>query len=621
MATAQSRPLPKLSTNRGADLATVAVVIVFCVIAGYVRWCKLSSLIMDDPGVWLDQVARAAKGELPYRDFSYNYPPLSIYALAWVARIFGPTFETIQAAMDILSATVVALSYILVRMLLPRRLHAVTLLVLIFAGATALTKFTLFSLLTYSPTLLFGTIGLLLVLIGAVDVVQRERLRSSNGTLLFIGTAISALSKPETFLAAFATLVLIAAIDFKRRHGPPTAHAALIGGCGLVVAAAYAIVARKVGFDNLKDGIMGYGLATFACPWWPTGLGVFGAAGALGEAAALGALLSWPVRRGLRARYGRSYSLLLCGAIPGAALAGAYYTYLSARMLALVPSQGKDLLLIGQTILGTGAVTLPVMWVSIVCWLVLMARLVRGKGLSVPDEAALVFLTAPVVMCTRGLFGTTLFPYSEVSAICYAFFLIAAPYLLWRFLSESGAQSYAVYATAAVCLAYCFIRLVGGYSLLISDARYTPLQTNAGIVNLLDNDGSAEIYRYTVEHTSPGSAILEIPYGGGIYFAAQRRNPLFTTQFQQLRMPERLQQEDLRRFLADPPSLVVAMNAPRYGTTFGYKADMKCPCPRLVWEPDEPSWDPEVEFPIVPQIEQNYRAVMTVKNQVLLVRP
>lgn len=44
-------------------------------------------------------------------------------------------------------------------------------------------------------------------------------------------------------------------------------------------AAIYAWTAGMVGGANLAAGVGSYGLASFACPWWPTGLGGFGGLG------------------------------------------------------------------------------------------------------------------------------------------------------------------------------------------------------------------------------------------------------------------------------------------------------------------------------------------------------
>ncbi|HLJ46002.1 MAG TPA: hypothetical protein VKU01_08340 [Bryobacteraceae bacterium] len=581
-----------------------AFVALLSLAAAYARWLKLSSLASDDPGMWLNQVARAVRGELPYRDFSWNYPPLSLFVMAGWDRLFGVTFEANQVAIDLLSLVAVALAYVLVRMLLPRALQLATVALLIAIGATALTKFTLFSLLTYSPSLLAGTIGLEIVLIGALLEVRGK----SGLLLLAAGTLISAWSKPEPLLAAFGTLALLVVLDLRRwrRLG------GLMVACGAVVGLGYGVVAYVVGWQALKDGVLGYGLATFACPWWPTGIGVLGAIAALGQGAFGATAISFRFREAMLATYGRWYRWMTWFGVPGLLVAIVYYVMITPFH---PPLDARKLVMVGQTTLGSSQVLLPVMWVAILYWLFLLLRVMRTSR---EEREALVLLTAPVLMSTRSLFGTTLFPYTEVSAICYLFFIIVGPYLLWRFLGAAGLSRYAVIATATVCVAYVFLRIGGGYSILLSNSRYTALQTNSGAVRLLDDDGSAEIYRYVAAHTGPDDTVVELPYGGGIDFAAARKSPVFTTEFTQLRMPDRYQQQDLARILAHPPAFVVVDRAPNYGTTYGYKANMRCPCPRIVWEPDEPSWDPNVVNPIVPYIEGKYLPVLTLEYKMIL---
>ena len=75
------------------------------------RWAKMESLYNNDPSAWLSQIWRFSLGEVPYLDFSWNYPPLTILMLGWVARWFGATFGVVQATIDAISLAVVLLSW------------------------------------------------------------------------------------------------------------------------------------------------------------------------------------------------------------------------------------------------------------------------------------------------------------------------------------------------------------------------------------------------------------------------------------------------------------------------------------------------------------------------------
>jgi len=120
-----------------------------------------------------------------------------------------------------------------------------------------------------------------------------------------------------------------------------------------------------------------------------------------------------------------------------------------------------------------------------------------------------------------------------------------------------------------------------------------------------------------VENTSPSDTVLDLPYGGGINFAAHRLSPFFETQFQQVSMPERFLEKDLEALRQRPPKVVIADNGPNYGASYGLKSNA-CAFPRLVWAPSTNSVDDRV-FPAIDEIQQNYRVAEVVGRKLLLV--
>ena len=65
----------------------------------------------------------------------------------------------------------------------------------------------------------------------------------------------------------------------------------------------YGVLGAVVGYGNLMDGLSGYGQSSLFCPWWPTGLGAFGAAAALAYGAVLAALVAFNSSKSLEALY------------------------------------------------------------------------------------------------------------------------------------------------------------------------------------------------------------------------------------------------------------------------------------------------------------------------------
>ena len=614
---------------RGGSSETVLEVVfigLICVLFAYLRWGKLNTLVREDPAIWLFQLARTARGELPYRDFSWNYPPLAIFVFGWALRWFGSTFAAVQAAVDVVSLIIIFLSDALLRMFLPRALRLATLILLITIGATAQTFFTLFSLLTYSPSLLFGTLGLLTFLVGVIHYARNGGRGKLDTALIGLGSFISLLSKPEPALACACTLTVLGWLyrrvwfaDVPVRRWIPN-YVQLLALCVVPAALIYVWTARAVGTDNLRAGILGYGLATFACPWWPTGLGLFGALAALGQAVVIASLTSLPWKQEFSRQYGRHYTMLLWSAWPCVLLYLGYYAFLNRGTLSSAEPSLMKLKTVVPTLVWTSPVLLPVMWSAIAYCCYLGYRVLRGADTSRSSLELLLFLLGPVVMSSRSLFGTTLYPRTEVSAICYAPFILLGPVLLWRFLDQGASRSRApAFVVLALVLGYAAIRVIGGYGMFLSDRDYETLATNAGNIRLRTDDGSAEIYRYVVASTSPSDSVLEIPYGGGINFASGRPGSAFTTEFEQLRMAPEFLQRDVALVSRLKPKVILADDRPNFGSFYGWEGNMNCSFPRLVLQPDTASGDASYVLPVVQYITEHYRVDRRIGTKLALV--
>jgi hypothetical protein len=616
-----------------ADVVNLAALGLLCATFMSLRWVKLEDLLWGDPVHWLHEVSRVAAGDTPYRDFSFQYPPLTAYFFGWGLRYFGKSFMTAQILADFWSLAVVFLSYALMRYVLPRTLHLPVGFMLTAVGVTSLTNFNLFSFRTYTPALQSGAAGALLSLWGMLECLRRGTLGAGARWMIIAGSFLALLSKVEYAFAQCCALLLLAAVSWRRLstwEGFPEwfrSNLRLILFSILPASAVYLVLAWQAGPRNLMAGISGYGLATFACPWWPTGVGVFGAAAAVGEAIAIAVLLSLPWRSRFIARFGSRYLRLCVFAVPGALIFGAYKVYQNQGALMGGHSAGEMLKLILPSLLWSTSVFLPVMWTAILAFVVLSLKFFRSPSSLKAGESIgdlLIFLVFPVAMCPRALFGTTQSVFPEVAAVCYPFVLILGPYFLWRFLSSiSDANANFVPATlmvAVIAISYGMIRLIGGASLLTA-GQYHTLETEAGRVRITDYDTAAEIYAYVTAHTAKSDYVLELPYGGGVNFASGRPSPIFDTQLYGMAMPARYQEMDLRRIQERKPKLIIVEDSPQFGTYYGYglKGNRACVCPRLVWMPDRPSWDPSVVYPVVQYISRHYRPALRIGGKAVLV--
>lgn len=584
-------------------------------------WCKLQSLVKFDPGVWLEESARLARGEAPYRDFLWNYPPLGLAAIAYPLRFMGISFSVAQTVIDILSLAIVFLVFCVLGYLVSRALRIWICLLVIAVGATTQTYFSLFSLLSYSPALHMAAVGLLLLLLGALrylaEAAAGHKIPKTAVVLLVAGSWIALMSKQESFLVAPVFLILLALFD---PNTPGAARGArwsgIFAAALLPPIAAYLLLGKAVGFANLFDALRGYGLATVPCPWWPTGLGIFGALAALGTAAfVIGTASLFDRSRWRQALGSRRYTLLLAAAAAGCVIWIGYEWYADGPLLLGPSSLAARLLSFSKAAFATSPVLRPVLWSAMVYWLVLLVGLIRGP-VRPPRLQLLLLLTVPVLIGVRSLFGSTLAPTPEVPALSYPFLSMLGPYLLLRGLElparEAGALRVhggrvAMRITSTLVISYVILRVAAAYPVLFSNRTFTSLATESGFVRVHDGNVDAALYRYVLHHTRPGDYFLELPYGGGLTFATRRSNPVFSTQFAGVPIPERFQLADLARIRNNPPSLIVAADQPHFGTFWGIPGNMACVAPRLTWIPDRPSWNPELVFPLTQFIENNYR--------------
>ena len=619
----------------GPDVVNVAIVLGLSVAAAFLLWTKVHSLIWYDPALWLQQMARIARGQVPYRDFLWNYPPASIFCFGWSLRLFGPKFEIAQILIDALSLGVVLGCYLLVRRLLPRRLHAICLALVIVVTATTQTYFSLFSFLTYGPPLHFCAIGVLALVIGMLRYLDPDEREHSGKWLMAGGALIALTSKPEGILVTCTLLLMLAVLDRRARFATAPRYAwfkhyakwtALCVGPALAV---YLAVGAWLGFVNMARGIAGNGLAQTACPWWPTWFGLLSVASALGLAVFVFAAASlvererWIAFLGKK-RYALVWTCALAGIIVYASREATLYHTVVFGALPLA-TKVRELL---PELLATSAIFRSGLWSMIVYWGWLAAKLARRKTVSESELALLLVLTIPVAMSIRSLFGTHMSGLPEVPAAAYPFVLMLTPYVLLRVLSLPHGLSPALRieapprpsaVVASLMLLYIAVRIVGGWHAVLSPERYIPLDTVAGRIHVRDFQDTRDVYDYVIAHTNPADAILEVPYGGGIGFATGRPSYSFSTEWLQVRTTDDQQARDLTILRAHPPRVIVASSANHLGSYYGVMGNNGCSFPCITWMPDRLSWRPGYVYPAIRWMEDNYRIDKRVGEWVLLV--
>jgi hypothetical protein len=587
-----------------------------CAVCCRSNWLKMNDLDFD-PARWLFECARAAAGEFPYRDFSWQFPPVSLAIFAALFRSFGSTFLVAQIGLDVLSGVAVILFLALARALFRDTIAWALTVLFVAMGEMANT---LFTLRLYTPALLTGLIGTLLMLVAAAGFLRTPQFRVREYVMLCTGSLMCLLSKPEFVLGCLAIGIALAIADrlvFRSRAKRDWAGRQL----GLTVAmyvpaaAVYLWIGVKAGWQNLWQGFSGYGGAATSCPWWPTGFGFFCVLGGVGTGVLLlGSLSLFGVRP-----WQRHIRLLGFLAIPGL-LATMFHLYLIRSNILAYGSQPLWYRIFHYVVL-PDTVVFPFVCLGLVAFPAVVAWLPKqwslGNAISPHMATLLVLFTAAVTLSARAVFGTleSARPTVAVAAEPIWLFLAVALFLPLLAPADSRAGDAPARWVTGVLIAYA-VFLLFGYLSVEFRRPYPMLQTRAGGVRLGQLEPDASLYRILEQTEQPGEGFVDLPYGGGLSFAARLRSPLFTTQHTLLPIPFHYLDRDLRRIASDPPRLALVADSEHFGTAYG--GHQGCSFPAITWIPGRGDAIPGYVYPIVDFLRRNYTVAGRYRGRLLL---
>src|SRR5436190_3921075 len=95
----------------------VAAAVLFIASAGVVVWQTSRLTILWDVSYVLENAARIAAGDVPYRDFPFPYPPITFALQALIIRVFGRAYWHHVAYAAMAGGAASALTYAIARRL------------------------------------------------------------------------------------------------------------------------------------------------------------------------------------------------------------------------------------------------------------------------------------------------------------------------------------------------------------------------------------------------------------------------------------------------------------------------------------------------------------------------
>jgi hypothetical protein len=507
-----------LALARSADGVAVAALGLLIVLLAAISWRKWGTPEID-AGSELTAAAEAAHGHLPYADVRYFYGPLGIYTLAGAFKLFGASLSTAYALGLLLTVAIGGSFYALARQLLRPLAAALSTAVLLAIGFSG-TQFNFVLPHTNS-----ATFGLLLLLL--------ELLALTRGRPLLAGLAIGLAGLTRVEFAAVAGLAALAwVVGTWRTEGRRAALVALAWMAGPAVAIPLAVLgalassvgAHRLFLENLwpVDFLRIAGFNAYR-EWTP--FDAASVASSLARGAIYLSLLAGLVATAVKLRGARGLDRLR--ALWPLATAGLGVAFLIAawRVVGVFPG-AREAVQEESTQLLLGMSWLPLLSLAAALLVTYSFLRRRPAPLSGAWPLDLALACAAVLLCSRA--------YDEFTMSSAAPYYAAPAVLLLGLLHQRVGDRWPA-ARPAVMAA--FGAVAAGIVLYTTVALYpdktTAVHTAAG--TYIGDDRSAAAQQEAIDfvrtRTAPGEPVLALPADAGLYFLAERPQPLYENMF------------------------------------------------------------------------------------------
>lgn len=210
------------------------------------------SLFWGDHGRWLHEVERAARGEILYLDYTWPFPPLSLWLLSAWAMVFGSTLNAISYATAVVYFLIYLAFFGYVRLLIERRLQPglvfsgfLLSISIVYLGGVSL------PLGSYTPAAPMGFLFLLVAVQMVLRLIDRK-FNSLQAISLGVLCGFCILTKqdywlPALYLLGTGGLFLLHNLEKKRWK----LLLVMVGGFVATIAVGSAVIVVQAGWDAL----------------------------------------------------------------------------------------------------------------------------------------------------------------------------------------------------------------------------------------------------------------------------------------------------------------------------------------------------------------------------------
>jgi hypothetical protein len=276
-----------------------------------------------DAGRWRNEVERFVRGQIPYRDFAWPFPPMSLWVLGWIQKVLGDNTLITFGACAILTLLIAALYWKYCSQLLTDRITIVTvsLLGMVLAFSYAQIESDPLPAGMYTPAAPIGFLFLLFALCAWI---------SGSNALVGLACGLAIITKQDFWFPA--GVILMGCLAKGRSRGWVASLAA-----GAVVLVAIAVIVTQSGWAVFPQVVTGYGRAPLqAARHFPSWERLSAQIAALGFIAGVACLA---LRRFGIAVLALGISVALAGAVFGGAASahGARTTLVRQQLPLLLP--------------------------------------------------------------------------------------------------------------------------------------------------------------------------------------------------------------------------------------------------------------------------------------------